>query len=162
MGRHGAIFGHSSLITEKVARFRNSRPALHTKKKGRRPGNGKAQGQRGTSAALGLPPPDEDQPCKGGIHPVATPQIAPLQGLSRFPHQTQACARASLSLGFHIFGTFGPHPPPSLGGPFGVPPFGVPPLGGPPVRVTRGHSRLKAELRTELRTAALQTVGSGW
>ncbi len=66
--------------------------------------NVKAQGQRGTSASLGMRPPQDHEPCKGGMFRVMHVFVAPLQGSSRFSDVTQGCAPSSLPLGYYIAG----------------------------------------------------------
>ena len=77
--------------------------AMNPSAEGRRSANRIAQGQRGTSAALGSDG-GGIQPCKGGILRVLGGSIAPLQGSSRLSRVTQGCAPTSLTLGYYIAG----------------------------------------------------------
>ena len=69
---------------------------------GRRSANVIAQGQRGTSAALGHAVA-MGKPCKGAIELDARGSFA-LAGLHGSPAGTQGCARSSLTLGYYIAG----------------------------------------------------------
>ena len=69
---------------------------------GRRSANVIAQGQRGTSAALGHAVA-MGEPCKGAIELGARGCFA-LAGLHRSLTGTQGCARSSLTLGYNIAG----------------------------------------------------------